>query len=184
MQEKSIFPVIVFQSRTPNFPINILLIIFRDIESCFDSSIYSSNAYTSMFQMVSNYSLIIPDSSKRLCSWKIFKFDSFKSFASNISSSLNKRRRKFWMPFSNIVIGSVMDRYLTIGFMFKTIFSDLVKHSVKKNNCFLEDRFIFLRNTEFKFNRSIHIHILHMIHYIGNRGVKSRYWVLTHSSRS
>jgi hypothetical protein len=36
-----------------------------------------------------------------------------------------------------------------------------------------EGFFIFLRNTEFKFYRSIHIHILLLIHYIVNGGVKA-----------
>ncbi|MPM37858.1 hypothetical protein SDC9_84477 [bioreactor metagenome] len=180
MQEKSIFPNIVFQSRTSKVPVNVISIIFRDIESCFNSSVNSSKAYASCFQEIGNHSLIIPDRREWFSHRKTFKLNSFESFASNIPSSLNKRGRKFWIFFSNFFIGCVMDRHFTMSFMLKAVLSDFVKHSVKKSNSFLEDYFIFLRNTEFKFNRSIHIHILHLIHFVLNGGAKAG--SLRHSS--
>ncbi|AKB63731.1 hypothetical protein MSMAS_0535 [Methanosarcina mazei S-6] len=173
MQKKSTFNGIIFQSRTSDFPINILLIISRNIESRFNSSINSSNAHSPVLQVIGNYPLIISNGREWFGYWKEFKFNSFKSLTRDVSCTLNKRRREFWILFSDVFIGSVMDRYLAVGFVFKAIFSDFVKHSVKKSNGFFEVFFIFLRNTEFKFNRSIHIHVLMPIDYILEGSVKA-----------
>ncbi len=160
IQEKTVFPDIVFQSRTPDAPICVASVTFRDIESCFDSSVDGSKTHSFMFQEIGNHSLIIPDGRERFSYRKSFELNSFQSFTRNISSSLNQRGRKFWVFFSDLFVGSVMDRYFAMGFMVKPILSNFVKHSVKNVNGFFEDFFIFLKNTEFKFDSSIHIHIL------------------------
>ena len=94
---------------------------------------------------------------------KFFKFYSLERFTGNISDSLKNRTRKFRMLFSNTVISSMVDRYFAASMILKTISGNFIKNLITQNHCLSKRFFVFIRQFQFKFNRSIHIHILQLI---------------------
>ncbi len=140
MQIKNILLPVIFNRGCSQFPIKILPVIF-DIAN----------------------PLIIPDSREGLIFRKFLKFNTFKSFTGNISDSLQDRAGKFRILFTNIILSSMVNRYFAACAVLKTVPGNLIKYLIAKNHSLSEGFFAFLRQFQFKFNRSIHIHILQLI---------------------
>ncbi len=163
MQVKSIFLSVIAESRSPEFPVKILPVIFRYRESGFHSTFDRSKSNSLVREVDVANSFIIPDSRERFALRELLKFNSFKGFTGNIPYPLKDRAGKFRMPFTNIIVSNMVDGYLAVCLMFKTILGNLVKHMVTHYHSLSEDLHIFLRQVQFKFNSSIHIHILLLI---------------------
>ncbi len=111
----------------------------------------------------SMHTFIISNSREWFAHRKFFKFYSLERFTGNISDSLKNRTRKFRMLFSNTVISSMVDRYFAASMVFKTVSGNFIKNLITQNHCLSKRFFVFIRQFQFKFNRSIHIHILQLI---------------------
>ncbi len=167
MQIKSILLFVIFKCGSSQFPIKILPVVFRNRERSFYSA-FSGCKSNNLFREVDvANSFVISDTRELFDSGKFFKLDTFKSFTGSISNPLKNRAGKLWIFTSDVIVSSMMDRYFTASMVLKTIFSNLIKDTVAKVHGLSESFLILLRQFQFKFNRSIHIHILPLINVNG-----------------
>ncbi len=163
MQVKSILLFVVAECGGSEFPVKILPVIFRDRENGFYPAFSGRKGNNLLGEVDITNSFIVSDSGILLALREFLKFDSFKSFTGNISNPLKDRARKFRIFSADIVVSSMVDRYLTASIVLKTVFSNLIKHLIAELHGLSESFFVLLRQFQFKLNCPIHIHILPVI---------------------
>ena len=163
MQIKSMLLSIIAKCGSSQIPIKILPVIFGDRKNRFNPAFNRGKSNLFFRKVDSTNSFIIPDSRELFTFRKFFKFNSLESFAGNISYSLKNGTRKFRMLFSNTVISSMVHRYFAASMILKTVSGNLIKNLITQNHCLSKRFFAFVRQFQFKFNRSFHIYILLLI---------------------
>ncbi|KCZ71985.1 hypothetical protein ANME2D_01384 [Candidatus Methanoperedens nitroreducens] len=159
MQVKSVQLSVIAKCGGSNLPIKITPVVFRNRKSSFYPALSGCKSNSSLLKVDVADSLVIPDSRELFTFRKSLKLNTFERFTGNISYSLKDRTRKLWVLSANVVISSMVDSYLTASVVIKTILSNLVKDLIAKGHGLSEGFFAFIRHIQFKFNRSIHIHI-------------------------
>ncbi len=113
MQVKSILLFVVAKYGGSEFPVKILPVIFRDRERGFYPALRGCKGNNLLGEVDIANSFIIPDRGILLALREFLKLDSFKSFTGNISNPLKNRARKVRILSADIVVSSMVDRYLT-----------------------------------------------------------------------
>jgi len=174
MEIERIGSLIVHKCRTSDVPVKILIVILGKIKSCFDSAADRCNTDKLLWKVYPDNSLVISNSSKWCAFRKSLKFNTLKCFTRNISDTLQESRRYFRVSFSDRVIRSMMDFYLTTRLILKSKSSDLIKCFVTNYDGLAKRLCIFIRDFKFEFDRSIHTHILTLIPIKGFGKTKRR----------
>lgn len=142
-----------------DLPSKVVSIGWRHEERCFDPSFGRCYSSDTVDQVDCGDSLIVPHSCKRLAFWKRFAFDSFQSFASTISCSLDERRRKIRALTNKLVCG-VMVIDLIPRLVIKSPSGGFVERLGICSHRIEESHPILIYQPKLESNRPKHIHIV------------------------
>lgn len=160
MQIKSILLFIIAQCGCTKFPRKILLIIFRNWKRSSYSTFNRRESNGFLVKADITNPFIIPNCRVLFTFWNFFKSNSFKGFTRNIPDPLKDRAWKFRMLFPYRIISFMVNRHFTMCMVYKPVFNNLIENMVTESHCLAKSFFIIIRQFQFQFNRSIHIHKL------------------------
>jgi len=142
-----------------DLPSKVVSIDRRYEERCFDPPPGGRDRSYTVDQIDCGDSLIVPHGCKRLAFWKRFVFDSFQSFASTISGSLDERRRKI-RALTNKLVGGVVVIDLVPSPVIKSPSGGFVERLGISSHRIKESHPILICQPKLESDRSKHIHIV------------------------
>ena len=159
MQVKDLALFIERQGRGLYLPADVLLVVIRDSERCFDTSVAGGDCSVTGIHTDTDYSLIVPH--RRILFTERFElaFNRFQRLTGTISCTLYQRGREIRNRLSDILVGGIVAVHLVCGMGIKSpLRTSVERHCVISHG--LQERFTPIRrNRKFQLNCPNHNHI-------------------------
>ncbi len=151
---------IVGYRRRLYLPSKIVSIVLRYKERCFDSSFDGRDRGYTVNEVHVDHPLVVPHCSERSSFWERSALAGLQSFASAISGTLDKGRRKIRNALTDKLVGSVMVIDLVPRLVLESPFGGFIERVGVSSHRFDESNSVLILQPKLEINRSKHIHIV------------------------